>query len=107
MADQLGRLLEPYPIALLFVRFLWLDAPAPAPLPLTRHRQRADVLVWCNLTSVASTGPIFKCRKIVNFVMSMSGRNRRPHTIDPEEVGPGVGGFFKKKKVMLTQPLAL
>jgi hypothetical protein len=35
MADQLGRLLDPYPIALSFVRFLSLDAPAPAPLPPT------------------------------------------------------------------------
>jgi hypothetical protein len=28
---------------------------------------------------VASTDPIFKCREIVNFVMSMSGRDQRPH----------------------------
>ncbi len=30
MADQLGRLLDPYPTAQLFVHFLSLDAPAPA-----------------------------------------------------------------------------
>ncbi len=79
MADQLGRLLDPYPIALLFVYLRSLDAPALVPLPSTHHRQQVYVLVWCDSTSVASTGPIFKRCEIVNFVTPMSGRNRHPH----------------------------
>jgi hypothetical protein len=70
MADRLGRLLDPYRTAPSFVRFPMSDAPAPAPLPLTRHRQQVHLLVWCNSPGEASTGPIFKCRKIVNFVVS-------------------------------------
>jgi hypothetical protein len=81
MADQLGRLLDPYPTTLLFFCFLLLDAPAPAPLPSTHHRQRVYVLVWCNSPSVASTGPIFKRHEIVNFKMSMSGHDQHPHKL--------------------------
>jgi hypothetical protein len=33
MADRLGRLLDPYPTALLFVHFPLLDTPDPASLP--------------------------------------------------------------------------
>jgi hypothetical protein len=79
MADWLGRLLDPYPSALLFVCFLSLDAPAPALLSSTHHQQRVSILVWCDLLSMASTGPIFKHRKIVNFVMLMSGRDQCLH----------------------------
>jgi hypothetical protein len=75
MADRLGRLLDPYPTALLFACFLLLDTPALAPLPSTHHWQGVHVLVWCNSPSVASTGSIFKGRKIVNFVTSMSSRD--------------------------------
>ncbi len=81
IADQLGRLLDPYPIALLFVCFLSLDTPPLAPLPPTHHRQQLHVLVWCDSPSVASTGPIFKCREIVNFVTSMFSCNQRPHKL--------------------------
>ncbi len=79
MADRLGRLLDPYLTAPPFVCFPLSDAPAPAPLPSTHHRQQVYLLVWCNLPSVASTGPIFKRRKIINFVMLLSGRDWRPH----------------------------
>jgi hypothetical protein len=79
MADQLGRLMDPYRNAPSFVHFPSSDVPASAPLPLTHHRQQYCVLVWCNLPSVVSTGPIFKRCKNVNFVTLMSGRDRRPH----------------------------
>jgi hypothetical protein len=65
MADQLGGLLDPYSITLSFVRFLLLDTFALAQLPSTHHWQRAEVLVCCDLTSVASTGPIFKCHELL------------------------------------------
>jgi hypothetical protein len=45
MADRLGTLLDPDPIAPSFVRFLSLDAPAPAPLPSTHNRQQVNLLV--------------------------------------------------------------
>jgi hypothetical protein len=79
IADRLGRLLDPYPTAPLFIRFPSSYAPAPASLPSTHHRQQFCVLVWCDLPSVASTGPIFKRCEIVTFVTSVSGRDRRPH----------------------------
>jgi hypothetical protein len=60
MADQLGRLLDPYPIAPLFVRFPSSDAPTPAPLPSTHHLQQVYLLVWCDSLGEASTGPIFE-----------------------------------------------
>jgi hypothetical protein len=75
MADRLGRLLDHYPTAPSFVCFLSLDAPAPAPLPLTHLWQQVHLLVWCNLSSVASTGPIFQIHEIVNFVMLTYGRD--------------------------------
>ncbi len=53
--------------------------PPPAPLPSTHHWQRVHLLVWCNLPSLASTVPIFKQRKIVNFIVSTYGRDWRPH----------------------------
>jgi hypothetical protein len=60
MADQLDKILDPYPIAPLFVHFPTLNAPAPAPLASTHCQQRAHVSVWRNSPSVASTGPIKK-----------------------------------------------
>ncbi len=33
------------------------------------------VLVWCNSLSVASTGPIFKCRNIESFVATRGSHN--------------------------------
>jgi hypothetical protein len=81
MADRLGRLLDPSPTAPPFVCFPLSDTPAPAPLPLTHHWQQAHLLIWCHSPSVASTGPIFKRREIVNFVTSMSGRDQCPHKL--------------------------
>ncbi len=60
MADRLGRILDPYPIAPSFDHFPSLNAPAPAPLASTLCRQRANVSVWSNLPYVASTGTIFE-----------------------------------------------
>jgi hypothetical protein len=77
IADRLGRLLDPHPTAPTFVHFPLLDAPAPAPLPLTHYRKQVYISVWCNLPSVASTGPIFKCYKIETFVTSTSWCNGR------------------------------
>jgi hypothetical protein len=79
MADQVGRLLDPYQTAPLFVRLPSSDAPALAPLPLTHHWQRVHLLAWYDSPGEARTGPIFKCRKIVNFVVSAYRRDRRPH----------------------------
>ncbi len=79
MADQLGRLLDPYRTAPSFVRLPSSDAPALAPLPSTHHWQRVDVSVWRDSPGEASTGPIFKGREIVNFVTLMFGRDQRPH----------------------------
>jgi hypothetical protein len=70
MADQVGRLLGPYQIAPLFVRLPSSDAPTLAPLLLTHHRQRVHLLAWYDSPGEARTGPIFKRRKIVNFIMS-------------------------------------
>jgi hypothetical protein len=80
MADQVGRLLDPYQTAPLFVRLPLSDAPALAPLPSTHHRQRVHLLAWYNLPGEARTGPILKRRKIVNFVMSAYCRDQRPHS---------------------------
>ena len=79
MADQVGRLLDPYQTAPLFVRLPSSNAPALAPLPSTHHRQRVHLLAWYDSPGEARTGPIFKRREIVNFVTSMSDRDRRPH----------------------------
>ncbi len=81
MADRLGRLLDPYPTAPSFVHFPSSNAPALAPLLLTQHRQRVDLLVWCNLPGEASTGPIFKRPKIINFSVSTYCCNRRSHRL--------------------------
>ncbi len=75
MADRLGRLLNPCPIAPSFVCFTLLDAPTPAPSPLTDHQQQVYLLVWCGSPSVASTGPIFKGCKIVDFIVLAYGCN--------------------------------
>jgi hypothetical protein len=79
MADQVGRLLDPYQTASLFVRLPSSDAPTLAPLPSTHHRQRVHLLAWYDSPSEARTGPIFKRREIVNFVVSAYRRDRRPH----------------------------
>ena len=42
MADRLGRILDPRPIAPSFDHFPSLNAPAPAPLASTHCRQRAN-----------------------------------------------------------------
>ena len=67
MADQLDRILDPRAIAPWFDRFLSMNAPPPAPLASTHGRQRAHVLVWRNLPSVASTGTIFELDEIETF----------------------------------------
>jgi hypothetical protein len=79
MADQVGRLLDPYQTAPLFLRLPSSDAPTLAPLPLTHHRQQVHLLAWYDSPGEARTGPRFKCREIVNFVMSACHRNQRPH----------------------------
>jgi hypothetical protein len=75
MADRLGRILDPYPIAPSFDHFLSLNAPAPAPLASTHCRQRANVSVWSNLPSVASTGAIFELDEIETFRESTPRRD--------------------------------
>jgi hypothetical protein len=75
MADQVGRLLDPYQTAPLFVCLPWSNAPALAPLPSTHHRQRVNLLAWYDSSGEARTGPIFKCREIVNFVVSAYRRD--------------------------------
>jgi hypothetical protein len=75
MADQQDKILDPYPIAPLFVHFPSLNAPAPAPVALTHCRQRAHVSVWRNSPSVASTGPIFERDEIETFENSTSRRD--------------------------------
>jgi len=77
MADRLGRMLDPYPIAPSFDHFPSLNAPAPAPLASTHRRQRVNVSVWSNLPSVASTGTIFELDEIETFRESMPRRDRR------------------------------
>ena len=77
MADRLGRILDPYPIAPSFDHFPSLNAPAPAPLASTHCRQRANVSVWSNLPSVASTGTIFELDEIETFRESTPRRDRR------------------------------
>ena len=79
MADRLDRILDPRPIAPLFVHFPLSNAPAPPPLALTHCRQRAQVSVWSNLPYVASTGTIFERDKIETFENSTSRRNGRRH----------------------------
>ncbi len=73
MTDQLGRLLDPYPTASLFVHFPSSYAPAPVPLPLTHLWQRYFVLVWCNLPGEPSTRSIIKQCKNVNFIVFTYG----------------------------------
>jgi hypothetical protein len=79
MADQVGRLLDSYQTAPLFVCLPSSDAPALAPLPLTHHWQQVHLLAWYKSPGEARTGPIFNCRKIVNFVLSVYCRNQRLH----------------------------
>ncbi len=76
MADQVGRLLDPYQTAPLFVRLPPSNAPALAPLPSTHH---VHLLAWYDLPGEVRTGPIFKRSKIVNFVVSAYRRDQRPH----------------------------
>ena len=108
MADRLGRILDPYPIAPSFDHFPSLNAPAPAPLASTHCRQRANVSVWSNLPSVASTGTIFELDEIETFQESTPRRDRRRRCsiktrrndricdlrllIDISYTGVGVGG---------------
>ncbi len=79
MAHQVGRLLDRYQTAPLFVHLPSSDTPALAPLPLTHHRQRVHLLAWYNSPGEARTGPIFKRREIVHFVMSAYRRDQRLH----------------------------
>jgi hypothetical protein len=79
MADQLGRLLDPYQTAPSFVCVPLSDAPILAPLPSTHHRQQVYVLVWRDSPGEAITGAIFERCEIVNFVTSMFGRDQRLH----------------------------
>jgi hypothetical protein len=79
MADQVGRLLDPYQTAPLFARLPSSDAPTLAPLPSTHHQQRVHLLAWHDSPGEARTGPIFKRREIVNFVVSAYHRDQRPH----------------------------
>ncbi len=75
MADKLGRILDPRPIAPSFDHFPLLNAPAPAPLASTHCRQRAHVSVWSNSPYVASTGTIFERDKIETFRESTPRRD--------------------------------
>ncbi len=68
-----------YQTAPLFIHLPSSDAPTLAPLPSTHHRQQVHLLAWCNSPSEARTGPIFKHRKIVNFIVSAYCRDQRPH----------------------------
>jgi hypothetical protein len=79
MADRLGKLLDPYQSATSFVRFPSLDAPYPASLPSTHYRQQVHLLVWCDSPGEARTGPIFKHREIVYFIVFAYHCNRRPY----------------------------
>ena len=108
MADRLGRILDPYPIAPSFDHFPSSNAPAPTPLASTHCRQRANVSVWSNLPSVASTGTIFELDEIETFRESTPRRDRQWHCsiktrrndricdlrliIDISYTGVGVGG---------------
>ena len=74
MADRLGRILDPRPIAPSFDHFPSMNAPAPAPLASTHCRQRAHVSVWRNSPSVASIGPIFAQDEIETFQKSTPRR---------------------------------
>ncbi len=81
-ADRLGRLLDPYPIALTLVLSLpVVGRPCPGRLSLRHHWQWVYLLLWCNLPSVASTGPIFKSHIIVKFVTLISSCNLCLHRL--------------------------
>jgi hypothetical protein len=75
MADQVGSLLDPYQTAPLFVCLPLSDAPTLAPLSLAHHQQRVHLLAWYDSPGEARTGPIFKHREIVNFVVSAYRRD--------------------------------
>jgi hypothetical protein len=79
MADQVGRLLDPYQTTPLFVCLPSSDAPTLALLPLAHHRQRVHLLAWYDSPGEARTGPIFERSKIVNFVVSAYRHNQRLH----------------------------
>jgi hypothetical protein len=79
MADQVGRLLDPYQTAPLFVRLPSSHVPTLAPIPSSHHRQQVHLLAWYNSPGEARTGPIFKRREIVKFVVSAYRRDRHPH----------------------------
>jgi hypothetical protein len=81
MADQVGRLLDPYQTAPLLLRLPSSDTPALAPLPLTHHQQQVHLFAWYDLPGGARTGPIFKCHEIVNFIVSAYRRDRHPHRL--------------------------
>ncbi len=78
-ANRSGKLLAPYLTAPLFVHFLLLDAPAPAPLASSHYWQHEYILDLCNYSSLTSTSSIFKCHKIVHFVMSTFSHNWHLH----------------------------
>jgi hypothetical protein len=79
MADQVGRLLDLYQTARLFVRLPSSDTPALAPLPSTHHRQQVHLLAWYDSPGEVRTGPIFKRREIVNFIVSAYRRDQHPY----------------------------
>ena len=74
MADRLGRILDPRPIAPSFDHFLSMNDPAPTPLASTHCRQRAHVSVWHSSPYVASVGPIFAQDEIETFQKSTPRR---------------------------------
>ncbi len=104
----MGRLLDPHPIAPSFVHFPSLDTPAPTPLASAHCRIAVCVAVWCDSPSVASTGPIFKQRKIETFVTSLSRRDgRRPSALSRQTTrgsGPPVNPACP---TLLTPPRSL
>ncbi len=79
MADQVGRILDPYQTAPLFLRLPSSDAPTLAPFLLTHHRQQVHLLAWYDSPGEVRTSPIFKRREIVKFFVSAYRRDQRPH----------------------------
>jgi hypothetical protein len=109
-AERLGRLLDPYPTAPLFVPFPSSDTPALAPLASTHCLGLRCVLRFgaiCPLWQ-APVSPIFRQSEIVTFITTVSwhdGRQRcsikthrnnrkcdRKQLLDVIYTGVGVGG---------------
>ncbi len=80
LAGWIGYWTHTQPHSCLSTSHSWMPVP-PAPLASTHCRLGRYVSVWCDLPSVASTSPIFKCCEIETFVAAWGHCNWHMHKL--------------------------